>query len=106
MPPALERLNERGRLPFRYTQSGEWIGKEGTIDVIAQSENGDTLIALCNWEKPMMTYDDYKWVMDCAQKAKINADYIYLYTASGFDEKLNLEAKVKPSLKLVQITDI
>ncbi|MDE6750270.1 MAG: ArsR family transcriptional regulator, partial [Lachnospiraceae bacterium] len=102
----LERLNERGRLPFRFTESGEWIGKEGTIDVIAQSENGDTLIALCNWEKPMMTYDDYKWVMDCAQKAKINADYIYLYTASGFDEKLNLEAKVKPSLKLVQITDI
>ena len=102
----LERLNERGRLPFRFTKSGEWIGKEGTIDVIAQNENGDTLIALCNWEKPMMTYEDYKWVMDCAKQAKINVDYIYLYTAFGFDEKLNLEAKVKHGLKLVQITDI
>ena len=102
----LERQNERGKLPFRFGDSGEWIGKEGTIDVIAQSEYGETLIALCNWEKPMMTYEDYRWVLDCAQKAKIDADYIYLYTASGFDEKLNLEAKIKHSLKLVQITDI
>lgn len=102
----LERLNERGKLPFRFNKSGEWVGKEGTIDVIAQNEAGDTLVALCNWEKPMMTYEDYKWVINCTQKAKINADYIYLYTASGFDEKLNLEAKVKRGLKLVQITDI
>lgn len=102
----LERLNERGKLPFRFSECGEWIGKEGTIDVIAQNEAKDTLIALCNWEKPMMTYEDYQWVMNCARQAKIDVDYIYLYTASGFDEKLNLEAKVKPGLKLVQITDI
>lgn len=102
----LERLNERGKLPFRYNRSGVWLGKEGAIDVIAQNEAGNTLIVLCNWEKPMMTYEDYQWGMDCAKKAKISADYIFLYTASGFDEKLNLEAKVKPGLKLVQITDI
>lgn len=102
----LERLNKRGKLPFRFDESGEWIGKEGTIDVIAQSEEGNTLIALCNWEKPMMTYEDYQWIMNCAKQARIDADYIYLYTASGFDEKLNLEAKVKSGLKLVQITDI
>lgn len=102
----LEKLNERGKLPIHYESSGEWVGKEGTIDVIAQDADGRTLVALCNWEKPMMTYADYEWVLSCAEKAKIRVDYIYLYTASRFDEKLDLEAKIKKNLKLVQVSDI
>ena len=102
----LEKLNERGKLPIHYENSGEWVGKEGTIDVIAQDANGRTLVALCNWEKPMMTYADYEWVLSCAEKAKISVDYIYLYTASRFDEKLDLEAKIKKNLRLVQVADI
>ena len=54
----------------------------------------------------MMTYADYEWVISCAERARIKADYIYLYTASGFDEKLNLEAKIKKNLKLVQVSDV
>lgn len=102
----LEKWNEKGKLPILFEDSGEWVGKSGTIDMIAQDEEGKTLIALCNWEKPMMTYSDYEWVLACAKKAKIDVDYIYLYTATGFDEKLNLEAKVKSNLKLIQISDI
>lgn len=102
----LEKLNKRGRLPIHFEKSGEWVGKEGTIDVVAQDAEGRTLIALCNWEKAMMTYEDYGWLLSYARKVKIRADYIYLYTASGFDEKLDLEAKVKKNLKLLQITDI
>lgn len=102
----LEKLNGRGRLPFRFERSGEWVGKDGTIDMIAQDEEGRTLVALCNWEKQMMTYEDYEWVLSCARKAKINVDYIYLYTAAGFDEKLSLEAKVKRNLKLIRISDM
>ncbi|MCM1175243.1 MAG: ATP-binding protein [Blautia sp.] len=102
----LEKLNKRGRLPIHFEKSGEWVGKDGMIDVIAQDAGGRTLIALCNWEKPMMTYNDYEWLLSYAKKVKLDADYIYLYTASGFDERLDLEAKVKKNLKLVQITDI
>ena len=102
----LEKLNERGKLPIHFESSGEWVGKDGSIDFIARDANGKTLIGLCNWEKPMMTYADYEWVISCAEQAKIKADYIYLYTASGFDEKLNLEAKVKKNLRLVQVSDV
>ncbi len=102
----LAKWNEKGKLPIYYENSGEWVGKVGTIDVIAQDENGKTLVALCNWERPMMTYYDYEWLISCAAKAKIKADYIYMYTATGFDEKLNLEARVKSNLKLIQISDI
>ncbi len=53
-----------------------------------------------------MAYEDYEKLLLSADKAKINADYIYMYTAFRFDEKLNLEAKIKNHLQLVQITDL
>ncbi|MCM1268423.1 MAG: ATP-binding protein [Bacteroidales bacterium] len=101
----LTRLGERNRLPIACGAIGEWIGKAGTLDIIAQDQEGRTLIGLCNWEKPM-TYEDYENLLLYAKKAKISADYIYMYTAFRFDEKLNLEAKVKSNLKLVQISDL
>lgn len=97
----LEKLNERGKLPFVYEKSGEWVGKVGNIDIVARDENDRTLVALCNYEKPMMTYEDYEALLYCTGKAKLPADYIYLYSIGRFDEKLNLEAKVKKNMTLV-----
>lgn len=98
-------LNRKGKLPIQISRSGEWVGKLGNIDVVAQDKDGKTLIALCNYDKPLMTYADYEWLLFCAKKAKIQADYIYLYSIDRFDEKLNLEAKVKKNLFLVSIND-
>ena len=100
----LAKLNSRNKLPITLDLVGEWVGKDGVLDIIAQDEEGHTLIGLCNWEKPM-TYDDYENLLDYAKKAKINVDYIYMYTAFRFDERLNLEAKIRPNIKLVQISD-
>lgn len=101
----LTKLNNRGKLPIALDVVGEWVGKDGELDIIAQDEEGRTLIGLCSWEKPV-AYEDYENLLVHARKAKINADYIYMYTAFRFDERLNLEAKVKNGLKLVQISDI
>lgn len=101
----LTKMNNRHKLPIDFDIVGEWIGKAGELDIIARDEDGRTLIGLCNWERPM-TYEDYEELLGYAKKAKINADYVYMYTAFRFDEKLNLEAKVKPNLKLVQISDM
>ena len=101
----LMKQNSRHKLPIVFDNVGEWIGKAGELDIIAQDEEGHTLVGLCNWEKPM-AYEDYENLLDHAKKAKINADYIYMYTAFRFDERLNLEAKVRPNLKLIQISDL
>lgn len=101
----LMKLNNRNKLPIELDIIGEWIGKTGELDIIAQNEEGQTLIGLCNWEKPT-TYEDYEDLLGYAKKAKINADYVYMYTAFRFDERLNLEAKIRPNLKLVQISDL
>ncbi len=102
----LAKLNNRNKLPVKLKTIGEWVGKIGTLDIIAQDEEGHTLVGLCNWEKPMMTYEDYENLLLFAKKAKIQADYIYMYSVARFDEKLNLEAKVKTNLKLIQISDL
>jgi hypothetical protein len=101
----LMKLNERNRLPLSIDSVGEWIGKTGELDLVAQDDEGHTLIGLCNWKKPM-TYEDYEELLSLAKQAKIKADYIYMYTAFQFDEKLSLEAKIRTNLKLVQLTDL
>lgn len=102
----VEKLDRWGRLPLKIDRMGEWVGKLGTIDVIVQDEEGKTVIGICNWEKNIMSYEDYEWLLFCAEKAKLRADYIYLFSVRRFDEKLNLEAKMKQNLKLISMDEM
>lgn len=102
----IEKWSKWKRLPIEVDRIGEWVGKFGNIDLIAQDEDGRTLIGICNWDKPMMRYDDYEWLLFCARKAKIRADYIYLFSVGRFEEKLDLEAKVKHNLKLIRLDEM
>lgn len=102
----IEKWSKWKRLPIEVDRIGEWVGKFGNIDLIAQDEEGKTLIGICNWDKPMMRYDDYEWLLFCAEKAKIRADYIYLFSVGRFEEKLDLEAKVKRNLKLIRLDEM
>ncbi len=102
----IEKWNKWGSLPIEIDRIGEWVGKIGTIDVIAQNEKGDTIVSICNWDKPLMRYDDYEWLLYCCKEAKIRVDYVYLFSVRRFDEKLNLEAKVKTNLKLISLEDM
>lgn len=102
----LDERNKTGRLPFKYTKSGEWVGKMGNIDLVAQNNENETLLVLCNWDRPMMTYEDYEKLLICARKARISTDFIFLCSASRFDEKLHLEAKVKNNLQLIPASEL
>ena len=102
----MEMQNEAGNLPFVYDRAGEWVGKEGNIDMIAQDEDMHTILMLCNYEKPIMSYEDYERLLYCASKARLRIDYIYLYSIGRFDEKLYLEAKVKKNLALVSMSEL
>lgn len=102
----LEKLNLRGKLPFKVDRFGRWIGKQGIIDIVSESESGMNILGLCVYDKAMLTYEDYEWLLFCAEKAKISADYIYLFSGTRFDEKLSLEGKVRKNLKLCLIDNL
>lgn len=97
----IEAENRKNALPFAVKNIGKWTGKVGSIDIVAQDAQGRTIIGLCNWEKPMMRYEDYEWLLFCAKQAKLPVDYVYLISAGGFDEKLNAEQKNRANVRLL-----
>lgn len=99
----LEAWNALGKLPFTYTRSGEWAGKVGSIDVVAEDEQGHTLIALCHGQKKQMPYEDYEWLLFCAKKARLSPTVTYLFSAEGFDERLQEMARQDTAVQLVDL---
>ncbi len=100
------KLEERGQFPFEINEEGEWIGKEGNIDFIAQSETGDTALGLCFWEK-QATHADLVKLRSDARKARLEGDVVYLFSTVGFDPWLKEEAYKSPeSLKLIGIDEL
>jgi AAA+ ATPase superfamily predicted ATPase len=100
------RLEEKGILPFEIDDEGEWIGKEGNIDIIAQSEMGDTALGICGWQR-QLTHEDITKLEYCAKKARLEGDMIYLFSTTGFDEWI-IDASMKPDsrLKLIGIDEL
>lgn len=100
---ALEAWNTSQKLPFVYNRSGEWVGKVGSIDFIAEDEQGHTLIALCNEKKEQMSYEDYEWLLFCAKKARLLPNAVYLFSATGFDERLFTTAQQDTAVHLIDM---
>ncbi len=96
----------KAALPFDVSASGEWIGKQGSIDLILQGPLGETIVCGCNWEKPMFLYEDYKELVQLSVQAKLEIDSIWLFSGGRFDERLHLEAKMKEHLRLVPLLDV
>lgn len=77
----------------RYCHNiGEWLGKAGTIDVVASDSNGSYTVASCSYAR-QMTYEDYEWLLFCMKKAKVQNSDIRLYCEKGFDERLQNAAE-------------
>ena len=102
----LHNLEERGLFPYEISEEGEWIGKEGNIDIITQSETGDTVFGMCFWDRQATHADLIKLHSD-ARKARLEGDVIYLFSTEGFDAWLIDAAKKTPeSLKLIGIDEL
>lgn len=101
----LMQLNDAGELPIRFVKSGEWVGKIGTIDIITQDEVGHTLLAMCNYEKKLLTCDDYEWQLFLAKKAKLVPLVVYMYTVGEFDEKLKKMAMSDTRIRLISLKE-
>lgn len=99
------QLNDAGELPIRFVKSGEWVGKIGTIDIVTQDEIGHTLLAMCNYEKKLLTCDDYEWLLFLAKKAKLVPLVVYMYTVGEFDDKLKKVAMSDTRIRLISLKE-
>ena len=108
------------KLPFRYKRMGRWWGKttvrrkdsteiqETEIDLLAISQNSDEyLVGECKFKGRPFSYGEY---LDTAAKLlpqQERADFhYYLFSESGFDDKLTAAAKSEGNIVLVDIEEI
>ncbi len=96
----IEQLDEQGRLPFAIAEEGEWNGKAGSIDIVAESETGETLVGMCSYRN-ILTEDDYHFLLTYAKQAGLNPDHCYLFSGQGFGRELTAAAKNVSGLHLI-----
>lgn len=99
-------LNMVGQTPIKITRTGTWLGKEGTIDIIGQDDERESVVGICNWEKEALTFDDYQNLLFSMKQARIHAKVTYLFSATSFDERLQELEKEESSIVLVDMKEL
>ena len=102
----LTLLNQIRRLPIAISKMGTWVGKEGNIDIIAQSSSRDSIIGLCNWDKPRLTMEMCKELFTSMKKARISSNHIYLFSAKVFDADVIEMAKRDRRFELIDMNEL
>lgn len=75
-----------------YTASvGEWLGKSGSLDIVAAGRDKEMSVACCCYTR-RMNMEDYEWLMFCMKKAGIQDAVKVLYCEKGFSDELRAEA--------------
>lgn len=102
----METVLQKNQITLSIDRVGEWIGKSGNIDIIIEEEHGKTATCFCKCENAHVTYEDYEWNLFTIENAKIEPDYIILFSLKGFDEQLILESRTKKNVILVSLDEL
>lgn len=116
----VRELQKANKLPFRYKRMGRWWGKttvrrkngmevqETEIDLLAVSQKSDKyLVGECKFKGKPFSLSEY---LDTAAKLSPQKEkaefYYYLFSESGFDDKLNIVAADNDTVRLIDIEEI
>ena len=102
----LELLNQVKKLPIEVTKMGTWIGKKGNIDIIAQNSARNSIVSLCQWSGSEITIRMCEDLKERMKLAHVTADYLYLFSARGFDITLTERAKADNTLVLIDMNEL
>ena len=98
--------NERGFLPIEIAKYGEWVGKEGNVDLIARDNSRNFLFGFCNPNKGAFRDETYLKLISVAKETRITPDYIYLFSLDGFEDKLLARVGDKENVFLFDRSDL
>lgn len=82
----------REHMNREYRTAGEWLGKTGSIDIVASDGQGAVGVGACVWSR-VMEYRDLEWLLFSMKKARIAGADIRLYCEKGFDDALMQKAE-------------
>ena len=98
-------MNERDMLPIHFTKYGEWVGKIGTVDIIAQDADRNFLFGFCKRGAGKYSLAEYEDAMKCVKETHLRADYVFLFSLDGFEDEILDLAENDESIYLVDRTD-
>ncbi len=99
-------LDQMEQLPFKVHKVGTWLGKTGTIDIIAQSTDRRNIIGFCNWTEPELTMDMCEKMAEAMDKARLSSDNYYLFSATSFEPALETYVTKDPRFKLINMNEL
>jgi hypothetical protein len=99
-------LNQMGKLPFPIHKMGTWVGKEGSIDIIAQSSDRQNIIGFCNWNAPEMTMAMCEDMATAMEQARLSSEHYYLFSATDFEPALKQYVLRDPSFILIDMKEL
>ena len=102
----LKLMNLQRQLPAGFLWWDRWYGKNGTIDILAQSEDRKTLVAKCLWGDRGADRTTYQSLLALAEEAGVLPDYCYLFSKIGFDRELSGIAEEVKNLFLIGLEDL
>ncbi len=97
-------MNQENDLPFFCTAVGTWVGKTGTIPVVGKNEKEKYMIGFSCRENGSYSLHEYKKQFELTKEAKINPEYIYLFSLHGFHSELVDFANQSKSLILIDMS--
>jgi AAA+ ATPase superfamily predicted ATPase len=101
----LKLMNLHNRLPANFMWWDRWYGKNGTIDIMAQSADKKTLIGRCLWDEANVMPQDYLSLLALAEEAKVIPDYCYLFSKKGFSDELRQMTEGRDDIHLIGLVD-
>jgi AAA+ ATPase superfamily predicted ATPase len=102
----LKLMNLHQRLPEKFLWWDRWYGKNGTIDILAQSETGKILVGKCIWEDKEAGIGDYEKLVSLAAEAGKEPLYCYVFSRSGFSKELISRSEENANLELIGMDDL
>lgn len=102
----MDVLNMKKALPIQVESTGEWIGKDGTIDYIIQDEDETNILCFCNMQLNDFTVNSYENCLKIAESARLSPDYIYIFSKGLFTPEMTKLAESSENIKLIDINSL
>lgn len=90
-------MSGKNRLKAKYGDFRVWIGKTGTLDVVAGAGDGSFLAAICFYDSEETDIEHLKLFEELITKAGLRCREKFIFSRSGFTDR---------TLKLAELNDI
>ena len=119
----MRELQKANALPFRYAKMGRWTGKttirdkaaengmrvaETEIDLLGIGRDAkEYLVGECKFKHSPFSFSEYLDTVAKLSPQKAKAQFYYaLFSESGFDSRIEAEAKCSDTLRLYDLNAI